>query len=376
MTSSNFYREYLASEAWSQKREAVIARCAGICEQCMMNRVQQIHHLTYERLGNERLEDLMGLCARCHMKIHGIDSGEDEPRIVSLDSMLRDSLLRATEDPESSSPLERIMTSTSSKIDALTGGIRPRSIWVLGAETSWGKSSFCLAIAEENMKFGAKTLIVSTEDSLDLYADRLLARRTGLPANKIRDRRLDREEMKFVSRVVESALPIPILMDGIGRPVEELAPMISAAVDQHGFNLVCVDYIQEVRSRAQYQDERIKFKEIASQLRRSIKQAGAAGILVSQITPREDKKIPDKDSIRESRDISNAADVVALGYFSERDDYEHGLCAGDRVLKIDKSKQGQRGAAGLPWDPVSANFMYDPEARAIGFGDYAYYDSI
>src|SRR4051812_46653240 len=56
------YANYLDSPEWKAKREAVKRRCNNICERCRKYLVDEVHHLTYERLFNELLEDLQGLC--------------------------------------------------------------------------------------------------------------------------------------------------------------------------------------------------------------------------------------------------------------------------------------------------------------------------
>ena len=37
---------------------------------CGTNRGVQLHHLTYERIGNEELDDLIALCSGCHQVVH------------------------------------------------------------------------------------------------------------------------------------------------------------------------------------------------------------------------------------------------------------------------------------------------------------------
>jgi 5-methylcytosine-specific restriction endonuclease McrA len=65
------YDSYMLSREWSEKRRAVIARDNGVCQRCEDAAIEQVHHLTYERIGNERLDDLIGLCAACHAIAHG-----------------------------------------------------------------------------------------------------------------------------------------------------------------------------------------------------------------------------------------------------------------------------------------------------------------
>jgi hypothetical protein len=57
---------YMASREWRLKRQQVIDRAGGVCERCLLASIENVHHLTYERLGDERLDDLQGLCRPCH----------------------------------------------------------------------------------------------------------------------------------------------------------------------------------------------------------------------------------------------------------------------------------------------------------------------
>jgi hypothetical protein len=64
------YGRYLRSETWAGRRAEVLERARGRCERCGEGAPVEVHHLTYERLGHERLEDLAALCAVCHRGAH------------------------------------------------------------------------------------------------------------------------------------------------------------------------------------------------------------------------------------------------------------------------------------------------------------------
>lgn len=64
------YNEHLASQEWRELRERVIEREQGICQGCRRAAIQEVHHLTYDRLGDELLTDLVGVCRACHLKFH------------------------------------------------------------------------------------------------------------------------------------------------------------------------------------------------------------------------------------------------------------------------------------------------------------------
>lgn len=71
------HREYLASRAWKGKRDKVLKRASGICEGCLDAKATQVHHLSYERWGDELLFDLVAVCSACHGKCHpGTQDGE------------------------------------------------------------------------------------------------------------------------------------------------------------------------------------------------------------------------------------------------------------------------------------------------------------
>jgi HNH endonuclease len=69
------YEEYLKSSAWRQKRHWARLKARGKCQRCgelLVEKEVHTHHLTYERVGHERPEDLQVICKACHEFIHGL----------------------------------------------------------------------------------------------------------------------------------------------------------------------------------------------------------------------------------------------------------------------------------------------------------------
>lgn len=66
----SWYEEYLASEGWQKKRQKIMDRADGTCEDCGRRDATQVHHKTYERLGRERMGDLIAVCGGCHIQRH------------------------------------------------------------------------------------------------------------------------------------------------------------------------------------------------------------------------------------------------------------------------------------------------------------------
>ncbi len=65
------YDEYLKTEHWQYTRRKVLADRGHQCEKCRKRGGElNVHHLTYERLGEEMPEDLQVLCRECHRWVH------------------------------------------------------------------------------------------------------------------------------------------------------------------------------------------------------------------------------------------------------------------------------------------------------------------
>ena len=56
---------------WWKLKDSVKARCCGRCEYCDLRPVDELHHRTYARHGQEHPSDVMAVCRACHRLIHG-----------------------------------------------------------------------------------------------------------------------------------------------------------------------------------------------------------------------------------------------------------------------------------------------------------------
>lgn len=63
---------YLKSEIWKATRNKILHRDKYTCQSCGTRDTQlHVHHLAdYDRLGNERHENLVTLCGNCHTAWH------------------------------------------------------------------------------------------------------------------------------------------------------------------------------------------------------------------------------------------------------------------------------------------------------------------
>lgn len=64
------YKKYLRSDYWNEIKEQVLERDDYRCRLCDSKKDLQVHHRTYEFLGNEKIEELLTLCKKCHYIVH------------------------------------------------------------------------------------------------------------------------------------------------------------------------------------------------------------------------------------------------------------------------------------------------------------------
>ncbi len=297
----------------------------------------------------------------------------DVPRVMTVRDLLRSSRQASQE-----KNARGLVTTGNYRLDEITGGMMPGFVWVFGADTSWGKSSFLVMLADVNLKRKKRVLIVTAEDSERTYGDRLMCRRARIDANRLRRKLMTAEEYNAMLKVEQEAEDAPVFLDARGKGVEWTAKHTKRVIQEQAIDVVAFDYLQAFDTEKPQQDRRNQVTYIARALTDVVKSLDRTGILFSQITVDKTKPIPDKHSIRESRDVSNAAEVVLLGFKPEKDVMaasrdpgrppELVVAAGQRALFVDKCKNGPRGAIlHMPWDNTSACFdeVVDPEAERL-----------
>ena len=262
-------------------------------------------------------------------------------------------------------------TSGNYEIDRVTGGFKPGFVTVFGADTSWGKSSFLIMVADDNIKAGRRVMIVSAEDSEKIYGDRLLLRRSKVYADNLKHKNLSSSDWTAIVEAVKKAEDVPVYLDARGKPVEWVCKQTKRLIREHNIDVVAYDYLQAFDNEKHQQDRRNQVSYIARVLTDSVKTEDVSGIIFSQITVEKGKPYPDKHSIRESRDVSNAAEVVMLGFTPDKPVTRGGTVLaqpGEKCILVDKCKDGPRGGVFvMPWDENVACFksVIDPEIERI-----------
>jgi KaiC/GvpD/RAD55 family RecA-like ATPase len=240
-------------------------------------------------------------------------------------------------------------------IDNYTAGFRRGKITVLGARTSFGKSSYCIAVADEALRKGENVLVISVEDDEETFGQRFMARRAQINAARLRVNRSERKELDKMDEAVAMAQRSKMFMSAIGWTIEDICDAIRETAKETPPALIVFDYLQRASTRKSF-DRRNEVTHIANMLCNTIKEVNAAGILVSQLK-RPDSGNPNKPptmfDLKESGDVENMAEHILLGHVENKGQVE-------RFLYLKKNKDGplpdddQRFL--MPFDHVTASF--------------------
>lgn len=69
-TQNEIYKKYIRSKEWDVKRLEFKEAYGNKCKVCNSIDSLHIHHLTYDNLKNETLDDVICLCKSCHFRVH------------------------------------------------------------------------------------------------------------------------------------------------------------------------------------------------------------------------------------------------------------------------------------------------------------------
>ncbi len=200
------------------------------------------------------------------------------------------------------------------KLDEKLGGWQPGIVSIVAARPAMGKSSVMLATADACSSAGVGVHLFSLEDTESAYADRSLARTSGVPAESLRNAELQVGEMRDVGTAVRKLRQrTGWLFDGrSGITAEEIVRSVRRRRRDNGTKVVIVDYVQLVRRPSRLSPHEA-LSEIITTLADAAKQDGLAYVVVSQLNrelEKRDDKRPQSSDLRESGSLEERAKCV------------------------------------------------------------------
>jgi replicative DNA helicase len=236
----------------------------------------------------------------------------------------------------------------------------PGRFVILGADSSVGKTALALQFALQISK-RKRVGFFSYETTLGDATDRLIANDADVSLGRLKGKHLTDEEMDAIMEAGERSDKRQLrILETARYTVED----IRAKTIARGFQVIFVDYVQMIPTRRKDRYEAVT--EISIGLHALAQELGVTVIGLSQVTvPDTDKKgrrrYISKEDLRESRQLKQDADVILL-----LDLVDPAIRSGDRVLQIEKNRDGPLAHLFLSFDPSRMRFSYmePPESDA------------
>jgi replicative DNA helicase len=193
-------------------------------------------------------------------------------------------------------------------LDAASGGLKPGELWVIGAETSGGKSVLMLQMAAHLASEGKRVLVFSLEMTASEVAARMTSYHGRIPYGHIT---MPRTASKFslgkIQSTVEEICKWDMMIED--RPKRSASKIEAECIrrrDSEGkIDLVVVDYLQIMEGeRGRNESRQEEVSRTSKALKNLAKTLSCPVVTASQLN--------DDGKIREARDPAFDADAVFL----------------------------------------------------------------
>jgi replicative DNA helicase len=239
----------------------------------------------------------------------------DEARPIS--DLVRKRLKQLDEIAEQRANGSQVLTGFPTGIanlDEKIGGVQPGIVTILAARPGAGKSSAGLSIADASSTAGFGVHLFSLEDTEEAYSDRTIARTSGVPADRLRNAALERQDIRDVTVAISKLRGRRWIVDGrSGITAEEIVRSVRRHKRANATNVVIVDYVQLVTKPHPRMTTHEALSEIVTTLADAAKQDRMAYVVMSQLNrgveQRTDKR-PQLSDLRESGSLEERAKCV------------------------------------------------------------------
>lgn len=314
-------------------------------------------------LANKPLNDILD---EVEKKIFLVTSQNSTSEFEPVTPILQRSFDRIRRALDSSDGLTGIPTKFQD-LDRLTGGLQRSDLIILAARPSMGKTAFALNIAMNVALEKFVVAIFSLEMSKEQIGHRLLSSYSGINSHKLNTGNFDANDFAELVETMNYLTDANLFIDDTaGITILELRSKARKIKNEHGLDLIVIDYLQlmqgNIRKGSDYNRQQ-EISEISRGIKALARELQVPIIALSQLSRsvelRADKH-PMLSDLRESGSLEQDADIVAFLY---RDEYYNSDAENSNIaeLLISKNRNGPT---------TSINLQFNKECmRFASFGD-------
>lgn len=251
------------------------------------------------------------------------------------------------------------------RFDRLTLGLQGEKLWVVAARPGKGKSALAATVARNVSAMGVGVLVFSLEMGKEEWLERTLSMQARIDGTKMKLGNLSQSEWNSLTGACQKINDLPLYIeDKTTVTVRDMRSRALGAMEQAQkagsapVGLIVVDYLQKLtvpekdRKKGRYE----QVGDMAKGCKDMARETKLPIFCLAQLRRAKDKSAakarPTMDDLRESGDIEQEADVIALIHETEA----HG-----RELIVEKARGGRVGVVDVGWRPELTLFENAPE---------------
>ncbi len=202
------------------------------------------------------------------------------------------------------------------QLNQKTSGLQRKDLIILAARPSMGKTSLGVNICTHAaLKAGKKVAIFSLEMSADQLVRRMLSSVARVDQQRITGGYLGKSDWPRLIMAAQALEEADIWIDDTpGMTVLELSAKARRLKQEHGLDLVMVDYLQLMSGGARFNSRNEEVSAISRGLKAMAKELDVPMLVLSQLSRQPDRRggdhRPQLSDLRESGSIEQDADVV------------------------------------------------------------------
>jgi replicative DNA helicase len=206
-----------------------------------------------------------------------------------------------------------------SDFDKRSGGIQKSDLIIIAAESSQGKTSLALSIANNISISGDAIAIYSMEMRAIQLAARFTSFESKIPANEILYGKFDLMQFQVLDSSISRLITSKIYIDEKSTSnLDSIVSSIRGMVKNYGIKGAVVDYIQLVHVSDRGMNKEQQTALIARTFKNLAKDLDIWIIALSQLSRDNTNPVPSIKRLRDSGQIEEAADIVWLIYRPEQ----------------------------------------------------------
>lgn len=246
----------------------------------------------------------------------------------------------------------------------LDGGFRKSNLIVLGGRPSMGKTALALFFTMQAAQQGKRTLYINIEMTTDALVERVSSQ--GVDWRNLRSGQLSTDEQETMRQNIGRFMGLPLT---ITENVNSFSAILAEARKQKlkdNLDFLVVDYLQLIGNSHQFERRQLEVAYMTRTLKALSKELDIPILLLAQLnraTKGQEKELPRLESLRESGDIEQDADIVMFCHRPDQVEFDTTAFDSEAnktwyrrgIIFIAKNREGERN--------VKVKFAHDPSFK-------------